>query len=38
MLGDVKAIETGFVGSSGECKPLVKEGRERTVAVFDMIE
>ncbi|MBN8937826.1 MAG: hypothetical protein J0I13_16430 [Rhizobiales bacterium] len=38
VLGEVQAIETGFVCGLDERQPLVEKLRQRPPAVFDMIE
>src|SRR5438093_1037694 len=38
MLGHVQAIDAGFVGGLGEGDPLVEQGRERTIAMLDVVE
>ena len=38
MLRHVQAIDAGVVGSFGEGETLVEQGRERTLAVLDVVE
>jgi uncharacterized protein (UPF0262 family) len=38
VLRHVQAIDADLVGSLGEGETLVEQGRERTLAVFDVIE
>src|SRR5947209_16407342 len=38
MLGHVQAIDARFVGGLGEGDPLVEQGRERTIAMLDVVE
>src|SRR5262245_19851598 len=38
MLRHVQTIDAGFVGSLGEGETLVEQGRERTLAMFDVVE
>jgi hypothetical protein len=38
MLGDMQAIDAGFVGGGSEGEPLVEERRERAVCPLDMVE
>jgi hypothetical protein len=38
MLGDMQAIDAGFVGGGGKGEPLVEERRERAVRPLHMIE
>ena len=38
MLGHVQAIDAGVVGGLREYEPFVEQGRERTLAVLDVVE
>ena len=38
MLGDMQAIDAGFVGGGGEGEPLVEQCRKRAVRALHMIE
>ena len=38
VLGEMQAIEAGFVGGLDEFQPLVEQLRERPLAVLDVVE
>ena len=38
MLGHVQAIDAGVVGGPREHEPFVEQGRERALAVLDVVE
>ena len=38
MLRHVQAIDAGLIGSLGEGEALVEQGRERALAVLDVVE